>query len=517
MTGSTDSSDFPTTAGALHTSLSSPEGFVTKLSPSGSSLAYSTFLGGSGFNQPFAIAVDSTGAAYVTGRTGSADFPTTAGAFDTSYPGGQECAFISKLNAAGSALVYSTFLGGSSNTNDGSGIAIDSSGAAYVSGITASTNFPTTPGAFSTSYNGGLDDAFVTKLNPAGSSLVYSTYLGGSQEDDGNAIAIDSAGAAYVTGATGSANFPTTAGAFQTSLKGVTNGYVTKLNPSGSGLAYSTYLGGSVFEDLFGIAVDPSGAAFVTGTTHSTDYPTTPDAFQNSLTGGNPDVALTKLNAAGSGLIFSTYLGGSNPDEGSFLALDPIGSAYIVGATGSSDLPDHLRRVRHHLQRQRRRIRQQDQFRPRAAGQSGACAQDGDQRGGHATLRDGHRHGRSGQSDAEHRGALRGHWRGQHHRHTNDGCQRAGDVLLPGSRAARQRLDQGVRRHEHEHLTRPRRAIGHGKQGLDPSDVQLQGHRHRRRADHRRQRGSQRLQRQRSFRRCRQSEGPGGVPRPWPR
>ena len=300
VTGNTDSSDFPTTPGAFDTTSTHPIGFVTKLSPTGSTLDYSTLLGGSsGFDQPFAIAVDSTGAAYLTGRTGSADFPTTPGAFDRSYPGGQESAFISKLNAAGSALVYSTFLGGSSNTNSGAGIAIDSSGAAYVSGVTASTDFPTTTGAFSTGYNGGNVDAFVTKLNPAGSSLVYSTYLGGNKSDDGNAIAIDSTGAAYVTGATDSPNFPTTAGAFQTSLKGNTNGHVTKLNPNGSGLDYSTYLGGSGFEDLFGIAVDSSGAAFVTGSTDSTDYPTTPDAFQNSLTGGNPDVVLTKLNAAG--------------------------------------------------------------------------------------------------------------------------------------------------------------------------------------------------------------------------
>jgi hypothetical protein len=340
VTGNTDSSDFPTTAGAFDTTSTHPVGFVTKVSPTGSSLAYSTLLGGSsGFDQPFAVAVDSTGAAYLTGRTGSADFPTTAGAFDPSYPGGQESAFISKLNAAGSALVYSTFLGGSSNTNDGNRIAIDSSGAAYVSGVTASTDFPTTPGAFNTSYNGGNVDAFVTKLNPAGSSLVYSTYLGGSQDDDANGIAIDSTGAAYATGATGSANFPTTPGAFRTSYNGVTDGYVTKLNPSGSGLVYSTYLGGSGFEDLFGIAVDSSGAAFVTGSTESTDYPTTPDAFQNSLSGGNPDVALTKLNATGSGLIFSTYLGGSNPDQGSFLALDAVGAAYIVGFTGSSNFP----------------------------------------------------------------------------------------------------------------------------------------------------------------------------------
>ena len=339
VTGDTESSDFPTTPGALDASLNVSDAFVTKLSPTGSALVYSTFLGGSSFDQPFAIAVDSAGAAYLTGRTGSTDFPTTPGAFDTSYPGGQESAFVSKLNATGSALVYSTFLGGSANSNSSSGIAVDSTGAAYVAGVTNSTDFPTTPGAFKPSYNGGNTDAFVTKLNPTGSSLVYSSYMGGNKEDDANGIAVDSAGAAYVTGSTESADFPTTAGAFDTTFNGVTDAYATKLGPSGSDLAYSTYVGGSGFDDASGIAVDSTGAALITGTTDSVDYPTTSDAFQNTLSGGNLDAFVTKLTPAGSSVSFSTFLGGSNPDLGSSIAVDAVGGTYIAGASGSTDFP----------------------------------------------------------------------------------------------------------------------------------------------------------------------------------
>ena len=186
------------------------------------------------------VAVDSAGAAYVTANTISTDFPTTPGAFDTT--GGFSDVFVTKLNPAGSGLSYSTFLGGG-GFDQSHGVAVDSAGAAYVTGITVSGDFPTTAGAFDTSANDGFPgDAFVTKLNPAGSGLSYSTYLGGSDPDLGFGVAVDSAGAAYVTGETGSANFPTTAGAFDTSPTS-RDSFVTKLNPAGSGLSYSTYLG----------------------------------------------------------------------------------------------------------------------------------------------------------------------------------------------------------------------------------------------------------------------------------
>jgi hypothetical protein len=205
-----------------------PEAFVTKLNPAGTGLAYSTYLGGSGSDAGRGIAVDSAGAAYVTGKTSSTDFPTTAGAFDASLDSVFD-AFVTKLDPAGSGLAYSTDLGGSDGEafgEEGGGIAVDSSGAAYVAGGTGSRDFSTTAGAFDTTFTGGSEDAFVTKLNPAGSSLTYSTYLGGTPDDGGGSIAIDSAGAAYVTGLTippsvvDFSDFPTTPGAFDTTYNG---------------------------------------------------------------------------------------------------------------------------------------------------------------------------------------------------------------------------------------------------------------------------------------------------------
>ncbi|HEV8306236.1 MAG TPA: SBBP repeat-containing protein, partial [Methylomirabilota bacterium] len=234
-------------------------------------LIYSTFLGGSGADEGFGIAVDAAGSAYVTGWTASASFPTTAGALDTTFNGGSADAFVTKLNSTGSALVYSTYLGGSGEDKS-QAIAVDAAGNAYVTGWTDSSDFPTTAGAFQTALGGGRD-AFVAKLNPSGSGLVYSTYLGGSGNesnvDFSPGIALDAAGNAYVTGGTSSSNFPTTAGAFQTSLGGSFDAFVTKLNPTGTALVYSTYLGGSGDDQGHGIQVDASGHAYVTGYTGS--------------------------------------------------------------------------------------------------------------------------------------------------------------------------------------------------------------------------------------------------------
>jgi hypothetical protein len=334
VTGATLSTDFPTTAGAFDTSANGiDDAFVTKLEPDGSGPSYSTFLGGSSVDVGSRIAVDSAGAAYVTGLTLSTDFPTTAGAFDTSASGNED-AFITKLNPAGSGLSYSSFLGGSGQ-DFGNSVAVDSAGAAYVIGGTVSTDFPTTAGAFETSFNGAFD-AFVTKLDPAGSGLAYSTYLGGSSVDNGFGIAVDSAGAAYVTGETFT-DFPTTAGAFDTSANGIDDAFVTKLDPAGSGLAYSTYLGGSNNDQGLGITVDSAGAAYVTGLTLSTDFPTTAGAFDTSA--NDLDAFVTKLNPAGSGLSYSTFLGGSSVDVGQGIAVDSAGAAYVAGFTPSTDFP----------------------------------------------------------------------------------------------------------------------------------------------------------------------------------
>jgi Beta-propeller repeat/Abnormal spindle-like microcephaly-assoc'd, ASPM-SPD-2-Hydin len=341
VTGVTQSPDFPTMNPLQSANAGSEDAFVTELNPAGSALVYSTYLGGSSNDQGFGIAVDSSGNAYVTGVTSSPDFPITPGAFQTTLSGSGN-AFLTKLNPSGSALVYSTYLGGGGDS--GQGIALDSSGDAYLTGSTSSPNFPTTPGAFQTTCGGGCNgtgDAFVTELNPAASALVYSTYLGGSSNDQGFGIAVDSSGNAYVTGATSSTDFPTTPGAFQTALSGSGNAFLTKLNPSGSALVYSTYLGGGG-DSGQGIALDSSGDAYLTGSTSSSNFPTTPGAFQTTCGGGcnsTGDAFVTELNPTASALVYSTYLGGSSNDQGFGIAVDSSGNAYVTGATSSPDFP----------------------------------------------------------------------------------------------------------------------------------------------------------------------------------
>ncbi len=262
-------------------------------------LGYSTYLGGTGNDYATAVAVDSTGSAYVTGYTASTNFPTVAGAYQTSCGGGTACsathinAFVTKLNSTGTALVYSTYLGGSAK-DYGYGIAVDASGDAFIVGTATSNDFPTTPGAYQTACTGGScanGDIFITELNPTGSGLVYSTYLGGVTTNQGNAIALDSSGNAYVTGYTKSGNYPITPGVFQGGCSSCKNALVdavvTKLNSSGSALVYSSFLGGNNADVGYAIAVDSAGNAYVTGYTYSTNFPTTTGAFQTTLGGSD--------------------------------------------------------------------------------------------------------------------------------------------------------------------------------------------------------------------------------------
>jgi hypothetical protein len=300
-------------------------------------LSYSTYLGGSAFDDAFGVAVDASGNAYIAGYTSSLNFPISSHASQTNSAGGFD-AFVCKLNADGSALVYCTYLGGSSD-DLGLGIAIDSAGNAYVTGNTGSFDFPTTSGAVQTTYGGGFSDAFVSKLNAAGSELIYSTYLGGNDLEEGFGIAVDALGNAYITGDTNSLNFPTTSGAFQTVAGGGGDSFVTKLNSDGSALVYSTYLGGNEFDTSRGLAVDSSGNTYVEGSTVSLNFPTTPGALQTNFGGGSSDDFVSKLNTAGSGLIYSTYLGGNDFESGFGLAIDGAGNAYVTGVTGSANFP----------------------------------------------------------------------------------------------------------------------------------------------------------------------------------
>ncbi len=343
VTGQTLAADFPVTPGAFQTTGTV---FVTKMNPTGTALVYSTRLGGSGFDAGYAIAVDSSGDAYVTGRTSSTNFPVTPGAFQTACGNSEYCwnAFVTEINPSGSALVYSTFLGGSGSPinyvgDQGLAIAVDSSGSAYVTGNTSSSNFPVTPGAFQTV--GTTQDSFVTKFNPAGSALVYSTYLGGTDPGaEGESIAVNSTGNAYVVGSTYSIDFPTTPGAFQTGCvleaenNCFWNAFVTELNDSGSALVYSTYLGDVSFDCLGqGLALDSAGNAYVTGLAAGAGFPVTPGAFQTTYS-GDGSAFVTELNATGSGLVYSTYLGGDGGSSGASIAVDNAGNAYVTGSAG---------------------------------------------------------------------------------------------------------------------------------------------------------------------------------------
>ena len=383
ITGLTSSTDFPNAAGTLNQGVGGPscsvrllftsqalspcpDAFVTKLSPDGQTILYSTFLGGSRGDEATGISVDSSGNVFLSGSTVSPDFPITSGAFQTSLQGHSD-AFVSKLNATGSGLLYSTFIGGS--TDDmATGIATDSAGNASIAGVTFSSDFPATQGSYQatkatavcaqslTSFSSPCPDAFVAKLNSAGSALAYATYLGGNNYDGATSIALDGNGSAYVTGLTSSTDFPTTSGAFQVSPSGATCGpasdpypcvqsFVTKLSPAGDSLSYSTYFGGNGDTAGTGIAADSSGNAYFTGFSNATNLPSTGQSFAMGTCGNAtgsincPDAFVAKLNSSGSALSYMTYLGGTSYEFATDVRVDGSGDAFVVGATGSLDFP----------------------------------------------------------------------------------------------------------------------------------------------------------------------------------
>ncbi|MCC7429737.1 SBBP repeat-containing protein [bacterium] len=403
LTGKTSSWDLPTTAGAYSVTNNAGDVFVTKLDQTGSALIYSTFLGGGSYEQGNAIGVDLSGNAYVSGKTVSNNFPAISGNFDNSYNGNGD-AFLTKLNVNGTALVYSTYIGGSqedfvsgifvtpsgltyltgaTNSNDfpstpsydssfnGNGdafivkfnsagdaldfatflgstnyeaasiVTVDGSGNVYVGGHTFSSDFPTTFGAYDTSWNYGNTDAFITKFNSTASSLIFSTLLGGGNTDYITGLAIDPTGNLFFAGHTFSNNFPTTSLAYDTSFNGGNDVFVGKLNSTGSAITFSTLLGGTSYDYCTGLAIDPTGTTYLTGYTSSNNFPTSLNAYDNTFNGEN-DVFISKVSSTGTNLLYSTFLGGSQHDEANGLVLNNSFYAFIGGYTSSVDFPTVL-------------------------------------------------------------------------------------------------------------------------------------------------------------------------------
>ncbi len=334
VAGSTTSTDLPSAPGALNRG--SLDAFVAKLNPTGNAVIYATYIGGTGQESANGMAIDSAGTVYLTGQTASTNFPISANAAQSRLNGGSAVtdAFALHLNAAGNGLLYSTYIGGSASDN-GKAIAIDAQGNAFVGGTTQSTNFPGPNNPDFPPRGGG--DGFVTKIGPDGTQFLFSIYLGGFAFDAVNSIAVDSKGSVYAAGETRSDNFPTTTGSYQQVRNGISDAFISKISGSGA-IEYSTYFGGDGSDLANGIAVDSQGAVYITGQTFSSNFPTTQNAVQPTAV-FLPDAFVTKLNPSGTGFIYSSYLGGSGDDAGLGIALDSSNNAFVSGETSSIDFP----------------------------------------------------------------------------------------------------------------------------------------------------------------------------------
>jgi len=342
LTGNTDSSDYPTTPGAHNTTYNGGgDAFVTRLNTSGNALQFSTYLGGSAYDHGYDLALDVTGQVVVAGLTYSSNYPTTTGVYDTTYNGGGD-SFVTLLNVGGSQPVFSTFLGGT-DREAALTVGVDNAGIVTLAGQAWGTNnkssFPTTAGAYAGTYGGGKSDAYVARLNNTGTTLIYSTFLGGVNSDPMRELHLVPGGAVVLVGQTYSPAFPTTPGAFDTTYNGNGDAFVVRLNNSGSSLVYGTFIGGANKDEGTSIALDSSGAMTVGGWTEATDFPTTPGAFQRSLLSTNGDGFLIRLDPAGKTAWYSTYIGGKSWDTVRALALDPWNDATLVGEVWSSDYP----------------------------------------------------------------------------------------------------------------------------------------------------------------------------------
>jgi len=345
VTGGTLSSNFPTTPGAYDTRLDLVDSYTLKMDPTGSTLLFSTFFGGSDWDVAYGIAMDGSGNSYMTGITYSSDFPTTSNAFNDTHWGDEYVTdlFVLKLNPSGSSLVYSTYVAGN-DTEISYDIEVDADGNAHVTGSTYSKEFPTTTGAFDEEHNQFeyYSDVFYFELNRDGSDLLYSTYIGGDDDDTGYCLELDPSGYVYITGSTWSMDFPVTKGAYETEHYGWTDVFVLKLDTASSALSYCTFVGGNDEEEGHGLVLDSSNNAYVTGYTWSNDLPWTPDAYDTSFNGVSIDSYVFKLNPTGSSLLYLTYLGGSEDELSSMFCgidVDDTGAAHVVGSTYSTDFP----------------------------------------------------------------------------------------------------------------------------------------------------------------------------------
>jgi len=332
LTGRTASLNFPTEDPQQPASGGNFDAFIVKFNADGSALEYSTYFGGSGFEEGFGIAVDKEGNAYVSGETGSANMPIS-NALQPTYGGGPSDAFVFKLDPTGTQLLFSTFLGGSSDER-ALDCRLDASGAIYIAGRTGSPNFPTVAAVQPTF--GGIRDAFLAKMDSAGSTLLFSTYLGGSGAENICALAVDPAGRAAVVGKTASLNFPVANAVQPTYGGGIGDVFVSRFDETGSSFIYSTYLGGSGDDQGFSAAVTRSGEVIAGGNSASTNYPLV-NPLQSTMAGVR-DLVITKLDKRGR-IVFSTYLGGTANENAFGLGVDPPGNVYFAGFTASPNFP----------------------------------------------------------------------------------------------------------------------------------------------------------------------------------
>jgi hypothetical protein len=331
ITGFTQSTNFPV-VGAFQGHLSGTrDAFVSKLNAAGSALIYSTYLGGSGVDTGYAIAVDPTNSATIVGDTTSTNLPVTSGVFQPKSGGGQDV-FVARLPAAGTPLALLTYLGGN-GLDHASSVFVAAGQGIKIGGYTWSNNFPTV--LPTQPHSGGGQDGFVTRMLPNG-QINFSTYLGGSGTDEVTAIVRDQLSNIIAAGTTSSANFPVTPGAFQTTFGGQTDGFVASFSSEG-GLAYSTFLGGALSDGIDAMALDFHGDPYVTGFTSSQDFPVQ-NPFQNANAGGM-DAFVVKLNNTLSSILFGTYLGGSGSDQGNAIAVDSETSIIVAGQTSSGNFP----------------------------------------------------------------------------------------------------------------------------------------------------------------------------------